>query len=120
MLSRVAAFFGMCSRHTAHLAGHPLTFIAAFILILGWAASGPWFGWSDSHSLFINTATTIVTFLMVFLLQASSNRDAAAVQAKLDLIMASMPQIPNTLIAAERRPEGEIEACRPIAETTRQ
>jgi low affinity Fe/Cu permease len=71
----------------ARLAGQPLTFLLAVGVILAWALTGPLFRWSDTWQLVINTGTTIVTFLMVFLIQNSQNRDAAAMQAKLDEII---------------------------------
>ena len=67
--------------------GRPLVFIACCALVLAWAVSGPLFGFSDTWQLVINTATTIITFLMVFLIQNTQNRDNAAIQAKLDEII---------------------------------
>ncbi len=64
--------------------GRPATFIAAIIVVIVWAASGPIFGWSDTWQLVINTGTTIVTFLMVFVIQNSQTRDTQALQLKLD------------------------------------
>ncbi len=77
------AFAGAISKWT----GRPMAFILCCALILGWAASGPLFGFSDTWQLVINTTTTIVTFLMVFLIQNTQNRDNAAIQAKLDEII---------------------------------
>jgi low affinity Fe/Cu permease len=83
-------------------AGHPRAFVAAILSIVAWAATGPWFRYSDTWQLVINTGTTIVTFLMVFLIQATQNRDGAAIQAKLDeLIRASAAR--NELIGVERK-----------------
>ena len=64
--------------------GTPVAFAGAIVVVLLWAASGPYFGWSDTHQLIINTGTTILTFWMVFLLQSSQNRDTKAIHAKLD------------------------------------
>ena len=76
--------------HVAHASGRPFTFVAAILIILVWAITGPMFGFSDTWQLVINTGTTIVTFLMVFLIQNTQNRDGAAIQVKLDeLIRAS-------------------------------
>ena len=72
---------------TAHAAGQPLTFTLALVVIMGWAVSGPLFHWSDTWQLVVNTGTTIITFLMVFLIQSTQNRDNAAIQAKLDEII---------------------------------
>ena len=70
----------------AHASGRPLTFVLAIVVIAVWAVTGPLFGYSDAWQLVINTGTTIVTFLMVFLIQNTQNRDGAAIQAKLDEI----------------------------------
>ena len=69
---------------TSQQCGHAYTFIAAILVILLWAASGPAFGYSDTWQLIINTGTTIITFLMVFLIQNTQNRDTTAIQLKLD------------------------------------
>jgi low affinity Fe/Cu permease len=83
---RFAAF----ATATARWTGKPLAFGLAVALVLVWAALGPYFHWSDAHQLWINTSTTVVTFLMVFLIQAQQNRDGLAIQAKLDeLIIAT-------------------------------
>jgi low affinity Fe/Cu permease len=95
----------------AHATGRPLTFVTSVALILMWAISGPLFGFSDTWQLIINTGTTIVTFLMVFLIQNTQNRDGAAIQAKLDeLIRASAAQ--NTYIGIEQLTEEELDELR--------
>src|SRR5690554_3525710 len=76
-------WFGAFAVETARLAGKPGAFLCAVLLIAGWAAAGPLFGFSDTWQLVINTSTTIVTFLMVFLIQTTQNRDTLALQAKL-------------------------------------
>ena len=77
-------------RRRARYAGHPLAFLTAVLLVLIWAFTGPLFNYSDTWQLVINTSTTIVTFLMVFLIQHTQNRDTLAVQLKLaELIMAA-------------------------------
>ena len=97
--------------HVAHASGRPLTFIAAIILIVVWGVTGPMFGYSDTWQLVINTGTTIVTFLMVFLIQNTQNRDGAAIQAKLDeLIRTSAAQ--NVYIGIESLTEEELEEIR--------
>ena len=80
-------FFTRVSTGISVAAGQPLTFLLAIAVILIWAITGPVFGFSDTWQLIINTGTTIVTFLMVFLIQNTQNRDAAAMQAKLDELL---------------------------------
>jgi low affinity Fe/Cu permease len=76
--------FDRFAKWTSRAAGHPATFIAAVLVLLVWAATGPVFGFDNTWQLVVNTATTIVTFVMVFLLQNTQNRDSAAMQLKLD------------------------------------
>lgn len=103
--------FSRLSQAATRWAGKPATFVLAVAIVVLWAAAGPFYGWSDSHSLFINTATTIVTFMMVFLIQATQNRDGAAVQAKLDeLIRVSAAS--NRFIGLDRLTDAEIEVLR--------
>ena len=103
-------FAGWC----AWAFGHPLAFILACAATLAWAAAGPVFNYSDTWELVIYTGTTVATFLMIFVLQHSQNRDSTAIQAKLDeLIQAS--DAPNKLIRAERLTEKEVEELRPGA-----
>ena len=77
-------FFNDVASRVAQATGRPLTFVLCVAVVLAWALSGPLFGFSDTWQLVINTGTTIVTFLMVFLIQNTQNRDGAAIQAKLD------------------------------------
>jgi low affinity Fe/Cu permease len=79
--------FRKFANHTSEIVGSPWAFLVAMMLIIGWAAAGPYFRWSDSHSLFVNTITTIITFLMVFLIQNTQNRDAKAIHLKLDELL---------------------------------
>ena len=89
------------------LSGRPLTFGVALLIIAAWALSGPLFNFSDTWQLIINTSTTIITFLMVFVIQNTQNRDGAAIQAKLDeLIRVSAAR--NTLIGIETLTQDEI------------
>src|SRR5680860_312995 len=91
--------------------GHPIAFALGCGATLVWAVSGPFFDYSDTWQLVINTGTTVATFLMIFVLQHSQNRDATAIQAKLDeLILAS--QASNKLIRAEQLTEEEVEELR--------
>ena len=93
----------------SHWAGRPAAFIVCCAAVIGWAASGPLFGFSDTWQLVINTSTTIVSFLMVFLIQNTQNRDYLAVQVKLDeLIRAG--RAPNRFIGVEHLTDEELEA----------
>jgi low affinity Fe/Cu permease len=97
---------------TSFAAGQPLAFVAAAGLILLWILTGPIFDWSDTWQLVVNTATTIVTFLMVFLIQNSQNRDAAAIQAKLDEVIRAIGSARNEFIGIEHLTDSEIEEIR--------
>jgi len=92
--------------------GQPLAFILAGVAIILWAATGPMFGFSDTWQLIVNTSTTIITFLMVFLIQNAQNRDAAAMQAKLDEIIRAIEPARNDYIGIEHLTEKELEEIR--------
>jgi len=94
---------------TAHFAGKPLAFLAAVLVVVVWALTGPLFGYSDTWQLVINTSTTIVTFLMVFLIQHTQNRDTMAVQLKLSELIIAVKGAENKLAAAEDMTEEELE-----------
>lgn len=96
----------------AAFAGQPFAFIAAAVLIIVWGATGPLFHYSDTWQLVVNTATTIVTFLMVFLIQNSQNRDAAAMQAKLDELIRSLDGAREQFIGIEHLPDRRVEEIR--------
>jgi low affinity Fe/Cu permease len=100
--------FTAVAGRVAAVAGQPLAFIAALSIILLWSLSGPLFGFSDTWQLVINTATTIVTFLMVFLIQNSQNRDAAAMQAKLDELIRAIAEARSQFIGIEHLPDKDI------------
>jgi low affinity Fe/Cu permease len=100
----------------ARAMGRPLTFLLCCMLVLVWAASGPFFHFSDTWQLVINTGTTIVTFLMVFLIQNSQNREGEALQAKLDELIRALDAAEDRFIGLERRTEKEIGEMRPTAE----
>ena len=103
--------FTNASNIVSRAAGAPTTFLICCAVVIVWAASGPFFGFSDTWQLVINTGTTIVTFLMVFLIQNTQNRDGAAIQAKLDeLIRASASQ--NAFIGIEHLTQSEVEEFR--------
>jgi low affinity Fe/Cu permease len=93
-------------------AGQPLAFVVALLLIVLWGATGPIFGFSDTWQLVVNTSTTIVTFLMVFVIQNSQNRDAAAMQAKLDEVIRAIDGARNRFIGIEHLSDREIEEIR--------
>ena len=95
---------------TAKVAGKPWTFIACLAVVLIWAVSGPIFKFSDTWQLVINTGTTIVTFLMVFLIQNTQNRDGAAMQAKLDELIFAIRQADARFIGIEHLTERELDA----------
>lgn len=94
------------------MAGRPVSFVLAASLIFGWILSGPLFGYSDTWQLMINTTTTIVTFLMVFLIQSSQNRDSAAVQIKLDELIRADEDAHNALLDLEELTEKELLAVK--------
>jgi low affinity Fe/Cu permease len=99
--------FTAFSRATSRLAGRPLTFVLVVLVVLGWALSGPLFGFSEAWQLTINTLTTIVTFLMVFLIQSTQNRDSEAIQLKLDEIILALDTARNELLDSENLSEEE-------------
>jgi low affinity Fe/Cu permease len=101
MFAALSHGFTQFAKATAHAAGKPATFIAAVAVILLWAVLGPAFGFSDTWQLIINTGTTIVTFLMVFLIQNTQNRDAEAVQIKLNELIRAVKGARNTMIDLE-------------------
>lgn len=102
------ARFGDFSRAIAGGSGHPLTFILATVVIIVWAVTGPMFHYNDTWQLVINTGTTIITFLMVFLIQNTQNRDAAAVQLKLDELIRAVEGANNKIISLEDKSLEEI------------
>jgi low affinity Fe/Cu permease len=104
----VADAFHAFARKCSELFGHPWSFSLAIILIAGWAISGPIFGFSDTWQLVINTATTIVTFLMVFMIQNTQNRDARAIHLKLDELLHGVKGARNRLICLEHLTEEEL------------
>ena len=108
----MGAFFAHLATRIASAAGRPAAFVVALSIIIIWAVSGPLFGWSDTWQLVINTGTTIVTFLMVFLIQNAQNRDAAAIQAKLDEVIRAIEGARNEFIGIEHLTEDQLDRIR--------
>jgi low affinity Fe/Cu permease len=104
----MGGFFERFSGRVAAATGQPWAFVIAALVIVVWALSGPIFGWSDTWQLVINTGTTIVTFLMVFLIQNAQNRDASAIQAKLDELIRAVGHARNEFIGIEHLSEAEL------------
>src|SRR4051794_20877081 len=102
-------WFDSFARNTSLFCGKPVVFLAAVIIVLVWGATGPMFGYSDTWQLVINTGTTIVTFLMVFLIQNTQNRDAMAVQVKLAELIIAVEGAHNKLANCEEMSEEELE-----------
>ena len=100
--------FAHFAQRVATLAGHYQTFLVALLVIAVWAVTGPLFGFSDTWQLVINTGTTIVTFLMVFLIQNTQNRDALAMQLKLDELIRATETADNAIIRAEDETDEEL------------
>lgn len=109
MLDRI---FTVVAGRIAAITGQPLAFIVAVLLIVVWGATGPMFGYSDTWQLIVNTSTTIVTFLMVFLIQNSQNRDAAAMQAKLDELIRAVDKARGQFVGIEHMSDSEVERIR--------
>jgi low affinity Fe/Cu permease len=101
--------FGRFASQTARLVGQPYMFLTAVVLLVVWASSGPFFGFSDTWQLVINTSTTIVTFLVVFLIQNTQNRDAKAIHLKLDELIRSHTPARDDMIDIEKLSDEELE-----------
>jgi low affinity Fe/Cu permease len=106
------SLFDRFSKSISRFAGHPAAFVGAAGIIVLWIVSGPVFGFSDTWQLVINTATTIVTFLMVFLIQNTQNRESAAIQLKLDELIRASRGAHNGLLDLEELSERELEGFR--------
>ena len=109
---RKAAWFTRFARWTSHHAGRPSAFVVAVMVIVAWAATGPMFNYSDTWQLVINTTTTIVTFLMVFLIQNTQNRDSQAVHVKLDELIRAKKGARNSLLNLEDLSDEELDQLR--------
>ena len=117
--SGIAKFFGEFASRTSQAAGRASTFALAAAVVAIWAVTGPLFGFSDTWQLVINTGTTIVTFLMVFLIQNSQNRDSAAMQVKLDELI-RVGAARNSLVGIEHLTDDELEELRTKCEFARE
>lgn len=104
------SFFTRIASRSARIMGQPITFIVATACCCIWAITGPIFDYSDTWQLVINTGTTVLTFLAVFLIQNSQNRDGAAIQAKLDELMRAVPDARPAFIGIEHLTDAEIGA----------
>ncbi len=112
------ASFERLANRVATAAGRPRAFLLALTIVIVWGLSGPLFHWSDTWQLVINTGTTIVTFLMVFLIQNAQNRDGAAIQAKLDELIRAVSHARNEFIGIEHLTEVELDEIRSALEKT--
>lgn len=105
-------FFDKFSTHVTKASGKPITFIMACLLIIAWAVTGPLFKFSDTWQLVINTSTTIITFLMVFVIQQTQNKDTIALQLKLNELIASSGYASNNLVSVEDLTTEELEVLK--------
>jgi low affinity Fe/Cu permease len=110
--TRPRSWFTRLTKWTAHASGRPVTFIAAISVVCVWGLTGPLFGFSDTWQLVINTGTTIVTFLMVFLIQSTQNRDGEAIQVKLDELIRAIGNAKNEVLDLEELEEKDLEEIR--------
>lgn len=104
----MSAWFAHAATRVSEILGSAWAFLVALLVIAGWATSGPIFGFSDTWQLVINTSTTIITFLMVFVIQNTQNRDAKATQLKLDELIRSLDEARDRFIGAEEEDDEEL------------
>ncbi len=105
----ITNFFEKFARSIAQYSGKPVTFFIAFMVVVVWAFTGPLFGFSNTWQLVINTGTTIITFLMVFLVQSAQNRDSKAIQLKLDELIFKMRPADNMMLEIQDLTERELD-----------
>jgi low affinity Fe/Cu permease len=110
LFCRIRDAFGVFARKTSNILGSAWAFVVALLIIVVWAATGPTFHYSDTWQLIINTGTTIVTFLMVFLIQNTQNRDAKAVHLKLDELIRALGPARNRLVDLEKLSDDELKS----------
>lgn len=110
--SKSKSWFTRLTKAAARWTGRPAAFLAAATLIIVWAMLGPLFGFSDTWQLVVNTSTTIITFLMVFLIQSTQNRDSEAIQVKLDELIRAMRGAQNSLLDLEELEEADLDRIR--------
>ena len=106
------SWFTCFAKWTAHASGRPMTFFVAVLVILAWAVTGPLFHYSDTWQLIINTGTTVVTFLMVFLIQNTQNRDSQAIHVKLDELIRAIDTARNSVLDLDSLSDEELEKLR--------
>jgi len=100
--------FRRFARATSNGIGSPIAFVAAVVVVLAWALTGPFFGFSETWQLVINTGTTIITFLVVFAIQNTQNRDTKAIELKLDELIRAQKQARNVLLEVEEMDDEEL------------
>ena len=111
-----SSWFPSFARSMANASGKPATFVIALLVIIVWAVTGPIFGYSDTWQLVINTGTTIVTFLMVFIIQNTQNRDTQALQLKLDELIRVTKGAHNLMLDLEQLDDEHLERLRQVYE----
>ena len=112
MSGKKTSLFTRFAKAISRITGKPITFIAAFVTVIVWAISGPIFGYSDTWQLVINTGTTIITFLMVFLIQNTQNSDTEALQLKIDELICAIKEANDQVLDLEELDEKDLDKIR--------